>query len=44
MHISHYGFVCPVGFSNEQYIGIKKKKFKKKFREKIYLIFLAKNS
>ena len=27
MHISHYGFVCPVNFSNEKYIRVKKKKF-----------------
>ena len=27
MHISHYGFVCPVNFSNENYIRVKKKKF-----------------
>ena len=27
MNISHYGFVCPVNFSNEKYIGVKKKKF-----------------
>ena len=27
MNISHYGFVCPVNFSNKKYIRVKKKKF-----------------
>ena len=26
MNISHYGFVCPVNFSNEKYIRVTKKK------------------
>ena len=41
MHISHYGFVCPVNFSNVKYIWVKKKKFlENKLREKIYQVFV----
>ena len=38
MHVSHYGFVCPVSFSNEKYIrkrrkiNIRQKRTKKYFR------------
>ena len=35
MNISHYGFGCPVNFSNEKYIRVKK--------EKCLEIFLRKN-
>ena len=35
LHISHYGFVCPVSFSNKKYIRVKKKKVLEK-KENIY--------
>jgi len=34
MNISQYGFFCPINFSNEKYIRVKKKKFLEKFLEK----------
>ena len=41
MNISHYGFVCPVNFSNEKYIRVKKKKFLDIFlRKNRYQVFV----
>ena len=38
MDIYHYGFVCPVSFfMTKKYIGVKKKNFLEKNREKKYI-------
>ena len=34
MNISHYGFVCPVNFTNEKYKRVKKKKLLETFLRK----------
>ena len=40
MNISHYGFACPVIFSNKKYIRVKKKKLLNIFLRKItYQVF-----
>ena len=41
MHISQYGFVCPVGFWNEKYLRVKKKLFLEFFlRKNVFQVFV----
>ena len=44
MHISHYGFVCPVRFSNEKYIRERKKRNSNRIIEKKILQVFVNNS
>ena len=37
MHISHYGFICPLSFLNKKYITVKKKKLLEKDKGKKYI-------
>ena len=40
MNVSHYGFVCPINFSNEKYMSQEKEIFTHFFGEKIDIRYL----